>query len=190
MTGFLVLAVALALPHFQATAQEPTAPPRLPEQLRDQAEIDRLKRQIEIIRLRQRLRELQGLQDSELERKHKQLTDMRQLLEVNSEVRDLLRKSPELDAQYRRILDIETYRPACECLDNAQVNWLGGRGEQVGQATISLDGEFLDVRIGDQLGASGCSLQVADTESATIACGGATRTLVHNPINPSATAGQ
>ena len=117
----------------------------------------------------------------------RQLGDMRLLLEVNSEVRDLLQGSPELDAQYRRILNIDAPPPACGCLDTAQVNQIG-KGEQAGGAVIFLSGAYHDLQIGDRVGDSACILQDAgaDTDSATLTCAGSSRTLtLFNIANPS-----
>ena len=165
------------------TAFAATTLPQLPANVRDQLLIDALKREIEITQLQQELAEMQGLQDSELERKIKHLEDMRTLLHVNSEVRGLVQEAPELTGQYWRILEIDTPPPACRCLRYASVRWLG-RGEQAGQAVIRLDGELHEVGVGDDVGDAGCRLQEADGSQAVLACGGSSRPLrLFNPLN-------
>ena len=174
------LAGALALFGVAGVVAEDEARPlpSLPAKIEDQLRIESLQREIEIVKLRQQLKQLQGLQDSELERKIKQLGDMLALLEVNSEVRTLIKDAPELDAQYWQVLDMDEAPPslACACMDAARVVWLG-RGGQAGQAVIRLAGGEYDTSVGETIGNSGCRLAEADADSATLACRDARRTL-------------
>lgn len=167
-------------------APGPAAPavalPQLPEKIRDQLEIESLQRSIEIIRLEQELADLQGAANSDLAKKVDQLRDMQTLLEVNADVRDLAQEAPELTPYYWRILDVDTPPPACRCLEAARVNWLGA-GPQAGQATIRFDGRHHEVAIGGAVGGSRCTLQAADAETATLSCGGDTKTLrLYSPV--------
>lgn len=182
LLALLAAAVAAAEP----AAGEPAAPagalPQLPDKVVDQLRIEELQRQIEIIRLQQELQDLRTAANSDLGAKTRSLGDMRTLLEVNAEVRDLVQDAPELAADYRRILAIDALPAACRCLDAAQVNWLGD-GPQAGRATVRLDGQHHDVRIGGTVGSSRCTLQAANASQATLACGGNRRTLgLYNPI--------
>ena len=161
---------------------EPAPLPQLPDKVVDQLRIEDLQRQIEIIRLQEELRDLQTAANSDLEAKTRSLGDMRTLLEVNAEVRDLVQDAPELASDYRRILAIDALPAACRCLDAVQVNWLGD-GSQAGQATVRLDGQHHDVRVGGAVGGSRCTLQAADANQATLVCGGNRKTLsLYNPI--------
>lgn len=177
---------ALAL-FASAAWAEPAAPasalPQLPVKITDQLRIEALQRDIEILRLQQELRDLQAAANSDLEAKTRSLGEMRTLLEVNAEVRHLVQDAPELAADYRRILEVDALPAACRCLDAAQVNWLGPAGPQAGRATVRLDGQHYDVRIGGNVGSSRCTLQAADANQATLACGGNRKTLsLYNPI--------
>ena len=177
IAGAAFAAFGLATP----AAPQPDDGPPLPAQIRDQLEIDSLQREIRIINLQQELARLQGPQDSELERKIKQLGDMRQLLEINAEVRMLVQEAPELDNQYWRILEVDSPPPACRCLEGARVHWLG-RGEQAGQAVIRLDGEMVEAQVGEAIGGGNCRLAEADERRAVLTCGG--RRKVHALYSP------
>ena len=156
--------------------------PQLPAKISDQLQIEALQREIEIIRLEQELRDMRDAANSDLATKIKQLEDMRTLLEVNAEVRQLVQVAPELDAQYWRILDVDTPSPACRCLEALQVNWLG-RGAQTGRATIRIDGQHYDVEVGGTVGSSSCTLQTANAERATFTCGNTRKTLgLYSPV--------
>ena len=166
-----------------AAAPEAVALPQLPAKISDQLQIEALQREIEIIRLEQELRDMRGAANSDLAKKIKQLEDMRSLLEVNAEVRQLVQAAPELDATYWRILEIDTPSPACRCLETVQVNWLGS-GAQAGQATIRIDGQHYDVEVGGTVGNSRCTLQAANAERATFACGDTRKTLgLYSPVS-------
>ena len=175
----------VALLAASGAAAEPAASaalPQLPDKVVDQLRIEELQRQIEISRLQQELQDLRAAATSDLNGKIRQLGDMRALLEVNAEVRDLVQDAPELSADYRRILAIDALPAACRCLDAAQVNWLG-TGAQAGQATVRLDGQHHDVRVGGTVGNSRCTLQAADATQATLICGGTRKTLsYYNPV--------
>lgn len=160
--------------------------PPLPAKIEDQLRIESLQREIEIVKLRQELKQLQGLQDSDLERKIKQLGDMLALLQVNSEVRTLIEEAPELDAHYWQVLEIdEPLSLACGCMDAARVQWLG-RGAQAGQAIIRLAGSEHQASVGETIGNSGCRLADADANGATLACRGVSKTLGLQLLNRSA----
>lgn len=169
--------------HVASAADSGTAAlPQLPAKISDQLRIEALQREIEIMRLQQELRDIRGAANSDLAKKIKQLEDMRTLLEVNAEVRDLVQTAPELDAHYWRILEVDTPSPACRCLEAVQVNWLGS-GAQTGRATIRIDGQHYDVEVGGTVGSSRCTMQAANAERATFTCGNTRKTLgLYSPV--------
>ena len=131
----------------QAYAEESaeSALQQLPAKIRDQLETDRLRREIALEQLRRELEQLKGSEDVEVQRKIERLGELRKLLEVNRDVRELLKESPELSREYDRVLKTSVPpQGGCACLENARVHWLG-QGDQAGQVIVYLDGLYHDV---------------------------------------------
>lgn len=176
--AILSLSVGFASTGLAADA-ESAAPdlPELPPKVRDNLEIDRLEREIKLKKLRIQLEELQGPQDSELERKVKQLGDLEKLFEANQKVRELVRTSPELAEQYERVIGVDATPSTCVCLNEVRVHWIGPSDEPT-RATLSFGGgNTLEVAVGGSVGTTACRLQAVAADLATIACGGAERRL-------------
>ena len=170
-----LVVAALALP---VGAAESEAPPRtavapdLPERIRDELELEDLRREKE-------RRDL----EIELGVSH-DLEEMRKLLDLLTtaeEVQDRLKNNPELRDRYDAIVGGGSRSRSCTCLVNAQVLWLG-TSSQTGQADIRLDEEIHNVKVGGTLGNSRCRLEdvlVAGEDSAParalLSCGGTRR---------------
>lgn len=157
--------------------------PPLPEKIQDVLEADRLRRRKALAELNHEVREAEGVQLSELENTYQQLTKVKELLELNSEVRVLLRGSPELMPQYERVVGINPGPATCNCLDNAELNWLGQQGQE-GQAYVSIAGQMHEVEVGSEIGNSGCRLAEVSVagSSATLRCGGRSRTFAYQAL--------
>lgn len=146
----------------QPALRAPDVP--LPEQIRDELELQDLQRE----KARRELEDdLDGL-NHYLEETKK----LKTLLEETEQVRKLLRTNPELRPLYEEIFELSAGSRNCACLEEANIHWLGTAGEQAGQATIGLRGEKHEVRVGDRVGASGCRLSSATADRAVLACGG------------------
>ena len=163
-----------------------SAEPRLPAKIMDQLEADRLRREIALEELRGKLDQLKGSEDVEVQRKIERLGELRKLLEVNRDVRELLKESPELAREYDRV--VKTSMPpqgACACLESARVHWLG-QGDQAGQAIVYLEGLYHDVGAGEGIGSSRCRVQEARADGVVLQCGTqrSARSL-HNPVGES-----
>ena len=146
----------------RAEESDESALPELPAKIRAQLEANQLRREIELEQLRRELDDLKGTDDADVARKIERLGELRRLLEVDRDVRELLQDSPELGAEYERIVKATApTAPAspqgpCACLESARVHWLG-QGDQAGQVTVYLDGGYYDVGVGDAIGNSRCS---------------------------------
>ena len=159
-------------------AEEPdeSALPELPAKIRAQLEANQLKRDIELEQLRRELEDLKGSDDADVTRKTELLGELRRMLEVDRDVRELLRDSPEMAEEYERIVKAtaldtpEAPQGPCACLESARVHWLG-QGEQAGQVTVYLDGGYYDVRVGDAIGNSRCRLGQTLSDSVVLQCG-------------------
>ncbi len=184
----LVLLPAVGSGPVRAEESAPSPLPQLPAKIRAQLEADRLRREIALEELRRELEALQGAEDSDVGLRIERLAALRRLLEVDSEVRELLEDSPEMAAEYERIVNASAPREAvaprgpCACLENARVHWLG-EGDQAGQVIVYLDGFYHDVRAGEEIGDSRCSVRRAMADGVTLACGGETSARsLHNPV--------
>ena len=150
--------------------------PELPAKIRAQLEANQLRREIELEQLRRELEDLRGSDDADVARKIDRLAELRRLLEVDREVRELLENSPEMAEEYERIVQAsalrtpETPRGTCACLESARVHWLG-QGDQAGQVTVFLDGGYYEVRAGDTIGNGRCSLGQTLPDSVVLQCG-------------------
>ena len=164
--------------------------PPLPEKIQDVLEADRLRRRKALAELNHEVREAEGVQLSELENTYQQLTKVKELLELNSEVRVLLRGSPELTPQYERVVGINPGPATCNCLDNAELNWLGQQAQE-GQAYVSIAGQMHEVAVGSEVGNSGCRLAEVSVGggSATLRCGGRSRTFAYQALPASRDSG-
>ena len=146
----------------QPALRSPDVP--LPEQIRDELELQDLQRE----KARRELEDdLDGL-NHYLEETKK----LKTLLEETEQVRKLLRTNPELRPLYEEIFELSAGSRNCACLEEANIHWLGTAGEQVGQATIGLRGEKHEVQVGGRVGASGCRLSSVTADRAVLACGG------------------
>ena len=157
--------------------------PPLPEKIQDVLEADKLRRRKELAALSNEVREAEGVQLSELENTYQQLAKVRDLLELNTQVRALLRTSPELMPQYRRVVGINPGPASCECLDNAELNWVG-RQAQEGQAFVTIAGQLHEAMVGSEVGNSGCRLAEVSVAggSATLRCGSRSRTFAYQAL--------
>jgi len=183
------LAIALPLgtsPAAQTAEGDAAAPslPDLPPKVRDNYEIDRLKREIELKQLQIELEQLQGPQDSELERKIKQAADLEQLLVARQRIRELLRDAPEFAPLVEQFLGIDPTPATCACLAELRAHWLGDT-EEPPRATLSFGGNrHIDVVVGGSVGGTACELTAVSADAATISCGGSRRALgLYSPLD-------
>ena len=185
--GLIVLAASAFSLSFGASAEESTALPPLPEKIQDVLAADRLRRRKELAALSNEVREAEGVQLSELENTYQQLSKVRDLLELNTQVRMLLRTSPELMPHYQRVVGIDPGPASCECLDNAELNWVG-RQAQEGQAYVTIAGQLHEAVVGNEVGNSGCRLEEVSVAggSATLRCGSRSRTFAYQALPASA----
>lgn len=158
---------------------ESTAPslPDLPEKLRDNYEIDRLKREIELKQLQIQLEQLQGPQDSDLQRRINQAADLERLLEAKKRIDELIIDSPEYAPLVEQILGVDPTPPTCACLDQVRVH---GFPPPDGPARpdLSLNGRnVFGVDVGSSIGGSACQLLAATADSVTVGCQGSERAL-------------
>lgn len=190
VAGLLMLVllpgVAMSRIHAEESAESPL--PELPAKIKAQLEADQLRREIALEKLRRELEALRGMEEGDVGRRIERLGALRRLLEVDSEVRELLEDSPEMAAEYDRIVDASAPRAnvgpqgPCACLANARVHWLG-EGDQAGQAIVFLDGLYHDVQAGQEIGDSGCRVQQAMADGVTLTCGGQTSARsLHNSV--------
>lgn len=187
----LILLPVVASERVRAEESAETALPQLPAKIRAQLEAERLRREIALEELRRELEALQGTEDSDVGRRIERLGALRRLLEVDRDVRELLEDSPDMAAEYERLVSASapsadvTPQGPCACLANARVHWLG-EGDQAGQVIVYLDGLYHDVQAGEEIGDSRCRVQQATVDGVTLACGAATSTRsLHNPVDGS-----
>ena len=172
----LVLLPGIGSDRTHAEESAESALPQLPAKIRAQLEAEQLRREIALEQLRRQLEDLQGTEDTDVQEKIERLGKLLRLLEVDQDVRELLEDAPEMAREYDRILRASSLdRPTtpqgpCACLELARVHWLG-EGDQAGQVTIYLDGGYYDVRAGDAIGSSRCSLGQTLPDSVVLQCG-------------------
>ena len=155
--------------------------PDLPPKLRDNYEIDRLKREIELKQLEIQLQQLQGPQDDDLERRIKQADDLEQLLERKRRIQELLIDSPEYAALVEEILGVDPTPPVCACLDQVRVTSLPQAPSQPDSAVLSFgDRRYFDVSVGGSIGGTACQLVAVTPDTATVGCQGSERILRGN----------
>lgn len=176
--------VAYAVPNSTLAGEaESTAPslPDLPPKLRDNYEIDRLKREIELKQLQIQLEQLQGPQDSDLERRISQAADLEKLLEAKKRIHDLLIDSPEYTPLVEQILGVDPAPPVCACLDQVRVNSLPQGPSEPDNAVLSFgERRYFDVSVGGSIGGTACQLLAVTPDSATVGCQGSERILRGN----------
>ena len=165
-----------------------SALPELPEKYVVQLETERLRRQIAFEQLRRELEDLQGSEDADVGQRVARLRALQRLLEVDRDVRDLLGDSPEMVAEYERIVNVSASRTAatpegpCACIDHARVHWLG-QGDQTGQAIVYLDGRYHELRPGEDVGSSRCRAREIRADGVVLQCGGrALARGLHSPV--------
>ena len=185
----LAVAPGLSL-SVRAFAEEAAALPPLPKKIQDELAAEELRREKELAELRSALREAQGVQLSELENTYEQLSTVKDLLELNSQVRTLLRASPELMPHYQRVVGINPGPANCDCLDNAELNWLGQQAQE-GQAYVSIAGQMHEAVVGSEVGNSACRLVEVSVAggSATLRCGNRSRTFAYQALPTSQDSG-
>lgn len=177
--GAVVLtAFALSTSTFAGEAESATPSlPDLPPKLRDNYEIDRMKREIELKQLQIQFEQLQGPQDSDLERRIKQAADLEQLLVAKKRIHELLVDSPEYAPLVEQILGVDPTPPACACLDEVWVHWIGADSDP-GRAELSFRGtRHTEVGVGGSIGGTACQLQAVTADTATVSCQGREQTL-------------
>ena len=176
-----LLLSAFAFSHATLAGEaEATAPslPDLPPKLRDNYEIDRLKREIELKQLQIQLEQLQGPQDSTLERRINQAADLEKLLEAKKRIHELLIDSPEYAPLVEQILGVDPTPPVCACLNEVRVHSLPQPPNEPDRAELSLGGRaHSDVGVGGSIGNTACQLQAVTADTATIGCQGNQRIL-------------
>ena len=143
--------------------------PPLPDKARDRQEIEDLEREVDKEQMRNQLKQLRGLQTEDLEKKHDQLERFKDMLTLNSEVRELLLTSPELEPIYRDILESNPGAPSCDCLDRIELQLVSV--SRVGAATLSLDGQSGSYRQGEEIGTTACVLGAVAEDDVTVECG-------------------
>ncbi len=172
----LVLLPAIGSDRVRAEESAESALPQLPAKIRAQLETEQLRREIALEQLRRQLEGLKGTEDTDVQEKIERLGRLLRLLEVDQNVRDLLEDSPEMAREYDRIVRSSsldgptTPQGPCACLETARVHWLG-QGDQAGQVTVYLDGGYYDLRAGDTIGNSRCSLGQTLPDSVVLQCG-------------------
>lgn len=166
----------------EAESEVPTLP-ELPPKLRDNYEIDRLKREIELKQLQIQLQQLEGPQDSDLERRINQAADLEKLLEAKKRIHELIIDSPEYAPLVEQILGVDPTPPTCACLDQVRVHDLD-QGNEPARPTLSFDGSrHFTVGVGGSIGGTACQLQAATADAATVTCQGTERTLgLYSPL--------
>lgn len=141
----------------------------LPERLRDEREIEDLKRERQKEEIRNQVEALRGLQTDELETKHDQLKRLKDMLQLDREVREGLRTSPELETIYRGIFQSGPGEPNCDCLDRVTLQLVSRA--QVGVAVLSLDGLSRNYRQGESVGNTACRVGVVAEDDVAVQCG-------------------
>ena len=174
----LTVCVATGYPALAAELDGASRPaPELPERIRDELELEDLRREKE-------RRDL----EIELGINH-DLTEMQKLLVLLTtaeEVQDKLKRNPELRDRYDAIVGDGARSRSCTCLITAQVLWLGTTDSQSGQADIRLGEDLYNVRVGGNVGNSRCRLDdilvasddavpAASRARALLSCGGTQR---------------
>lgn len=175
---------AYAVPNSTLAGEaELTAPslPDLPPKLRDNYEIDRLKREIELKQLQIQLEQLQGPQDSDLERRINQAADLEKLLEAKKRIHELLIDSPEYAPLVEQILGADPAPPVCACLDQVRLHSLPQAPSEPNNVVLSFgDRRYFDVSVGGSIGGTACQLLAVTPDAATVACQGSERLLRGN----------
>lgn len=143
--------------------------PPLPDKARDRQEIEDLEREVDKEQMRNQLKQLRGLQTEDLEKKHDQLERFKDMLTLNSEVRELLLTSPELEPIYRDILQSSPGAPSCDCLDRIAVQMVPIT--RAGVAVLSLDGQSGSYRQGEEIGSTACVVGAVADDDVTVQCG-------------------
>ena len=143
--------------------------PELPDRLRDEREIQDLQRERQKEEIRNQLEKLRGLQTEELETKHDQLKRLKDMLQLDREVRDGLRTSPELEEIYRGIFRSGPGVPNCDCLDRVALQLVSRA--QTGVAVLSLDGLSRNYRQGESISNTACRVGVVAEDNVTVQCG-------------------
>lgn len=144
----------------------------LPDRLKDQREIEDLKREREKEQVRNEVEALRGLQTPELETIHIQLEKLKSVMELNREVRELLQASPELGPIYQKVIEVDGGAASCDCLDRIELNYVGS-GTRTGLAILSLDGQAAGFSQGDAIGSTACRVGDVGDAVVRILCGGA-----------------
>ena len=144
----------------------------LPERVRKEREVEILQKDKQIEQLRNEVEALRGVQTNELETKQIQLEKLKNLLNLDREVREGLQSSPELLEVYRQVMSVDAGSPSCDCLDRVGLNSIGS-GSRAGRAFLSLDqdGPRYDVIEGGPIGDTGCRLAAVAESDVTIQCG-------------------
>ena len=168
----------------EAQSAEPSLPD-LPPKLRDNYEIDRLKREIELKQLQIELEQLQGPQDSDLERRINQAADLEKLLEAKKRIHELLIDSPEYTPLVEQILGVDPTPPVCACLDEVRVHSLPQPPNEPDSAEMSIGGRsHQTVAVGGSIGGTACQLRAVTRTEATVSCQGSERILgYYNRLN-------
>ena len=143
--------------------------PELPDRLRDEREIQDLQRERQKEEIRNQVEALRGLQTDELETKHDQLKRLKDMLQLDREVREGLRTSPELEQIYRGIFRSGLGAPNCDCLDRVALQLVSRA--QVGVAVLSLDGLSRNYRQGELIGNTACRVAGVAEDDVTVQCG-------------------
>lgn len=166
--GLCVMVVAVLSGGGVAVAEEDSVP-ELPDRLRDEREIQDLQRERQKEEIRNQVEALRGLQTDELETKHDQLKRLKDMLQLDREVREGLRTSPELEAIYRGIFQSGPGAPNCDCLDRVALHLVSRA--QVGVVVLSLDGLSRNYREGEPIGNTACRVGVVSEDDVTVQCG-------------------
>lgn len=155
-----------------------------PEHIRIEMEGQLLEGQVEVQKLRQ---ELDDIRDSAISSRIKKFKELQELLETDKQIRELLRQDPSLYPLYKASIgdDIpgsmtaseifpdysegDTRSQFCGCLTNTRVKWLG-KGDQAGEAVLSVGGNDIDLVVGQKLGNTLCYLHHTTPKQATLKC--------------------
>jgi len=166
--GMRVLVVGVLACGDLAVAEDDGVP-ELPDRLRDEREIQDLQRERQKEEIRNQVEALRGLQTDELERKHDQLKRLKDMVQLDLELREDLRNSPELEEIYRGIFRSGPGAPNCDCLDRVALQLVSRA--QVGVAFLSLDGLSRNYREGEPIGNTACRVGRVAEDDVTVQCG-------------------
>ena len=138
---------------------------QLPQYIQDRLKLERLRQQIELQQAEQELEALNAKRRIDALKAMQELGELQAGFEVDAPgVAD--DEGAGLAPGHARAWT----REWCRCLAYARLHWLGRDANEREGAVMSVNGIFYDLKIGDNLGDTGCVLDAADNVAATLAC--------------------